>query len=114
MAAPAGGTGEDAPTAPAPEFEVAVLQEQLQRQIEQYEAEVLSNFRHVDTNALRQSVHAIEEGPEEEEPDIDEQEVQKAEAAAKRKNKRRVLFGPDVDELYGNSTLRMRFDLLGC
>ena len=105
MEAPAGAAGEDT-AAPAPEFEVAALQEQLQRQIEQYEAEVLANWRHVDANALRQSVKDLETGPEEEEPDIDEQEVLRKDAATRRKNKRRVLFGPDVDELYGKSPLR--------
>lgn len=105
MAAPAAAAppGEEAAPA-APEFEVAALQEQMQRQIEQYEDEVLSSFAHVDANALRQSVKALEAGNEEAELDIDEQEVQRRDAAAKRKQKRRVLFGPDVDELYGNST----------
>ena len=105
MAAPAAAAppGEEAAPA-APEFEVAALQEQMQRQIEQYEDEVLSSFAHVDSTALRQSVKALEAGNEEAELDIDEQEVQRRDAAAKRKQKRRVLFGPDVDELYGNST----------
>lgn len=111
MAAPAAAAAASEEVAPAaPEFEVGVLQEQLQRQIEQYETEVLSNFIHVDANALRQSVKALEN---DEEQDIDEQEVQRKDAAAKRKQKRRVLFGPDVDELYGNSMESSRTSLQG-
>lgn len=112
------GSPEEA-TAPEANFGMRTLQQQLQQQIETYEAEVLAKYRsEEDGKVLKQSLRALQppvaasesehqlpslhrEEDEDEGPDIDEQEVLRREETARKKQKRRARFGPDADEVYG-------------